>query len=135
MTTRRATRVALLALSALVATACGQPGRPIAPRSREAAAPAAPATVRVTNHNWATAVVYASIDGRLVRLGEVETGAASAWVLPASAHAASQVALVAALIGSDRSYTTGPLLLGSGGTVRLTLENSLGLSSFTVDDQ
>ena len=126
-------RSALLAL--LLLTACADTsGRPIATAGAEEPAPApAAGSVRVTNHNWSLVVVYVLLDGRSMRLGQVETGQTMTLALPSAAHAAGSVELLADPFASEAAYRTGPLLIEPGALVQLVVENELALSHVRVE--
>jgi hypothetical protein len=122
---------------ALLASACTESGRPIErtiPEETEPGVVRAPETrLRVTNHNWSLIVVYALVDARSVRLGQVETGRTLALALPASAHVSAEVELVADVFASGAEYRTGPLLIEPGALIELVVENELALSHVRVE--
>lgn len=122
------------AVLGLVLFACADTGgRPVASPGTEEPSPAeAPVRVRVTNQNWSRMAVYAIVDGTRVRLGEVETGASLAMVMPPAATRAGEVELLADPLASDDVFLTGPLLIGPGDVVELVIENNLPLSHVRV---
>jgi hypothetical protein len=123
------------ALAALLLTACPDSGsRPIEQNIPAEPEPVASVTVRVANHNWSTVVVYLILDGNRQRLGQVETGIDATFTLPRRAALRSDLALVAELIGSDAEFDTGPILVGPGARVVLTIENHMPLSYFHVSN-
>jgi hypothetical protein len=136
--TAMVTRTFAALAAALLLTACADTrGRPVATRGMEEPEPepaaASAGSVLVTNHNRSLVIVRALIDGNNVRLGQVETGQSLTLTLPAGAHGATEVELVADPLASDEIYRTGPLLFAPGARIVLVVENQLALSHARVE--
>jgi len=126
-------RPALLA-ALLLLTACADTGgRPIATSREEPGPPPPASSVRATNHNWSLVIVYVLLDGRSVRLGQVETGRTLTFTLPASVQTATEVELLADPFTSNLEYRTGPLLIEPGAQIELVVENDLALSHASLE--
>jgi hypothetical protein len=92
-----------------------------------------PVEVRVQNRSWADAAIYLVSNGLVQRIGLAPAvGTTTLWVPARLLQPSSDVRLVSAPIGSNRSHATEPLLVRPGQMVELTLDNALGLSSWGV---
>lgn len=90
------------------------------------------ATVEVANHHWQDINVYAVHGAMRVRLGTVTSMRTTEFRLPAVAGMMGRIQLVAAPIGSMRSYVTEPIMLREGDRIEWSVENPLTLSSHRV---
>ncbi len=118
----------VLALAAMVFAGCARNRQPEAPVPMTT-----PVTVEVQNNNWNTVVVYAIAHGVSQRLGEVNTGRTQSLTTPAGVDPTSgDFKIVIDPIGSRFTFATGNLMVSPGGTVSLTVENDLNLSSWTI---
>ena len=96
----------------------------------------AESTIRVQNQNWSDVVVYAVRSGRKHRLGMVTSMSSARFRLPRGlALGAGDLRLVADPIGSNRSFTSEPIHLGTGQEVALSLQNHLPMSTVSVWDR
>ena len=129
---RHITFLATLLVAPLAPVGCAEGGRPIGGRQPEEAEPVLAPVVRVTNFNWSRVAVHALVDGRTVRLGEVETGHTEMFSLPAAARAIGELELLADLLASDQEYQTGRITVLPGTVIELRIENNLRLSYYTV---
>jgi hypothetical protein len=92
-----------------------------------------PVTVAVTNHNWQEIVVYAIVGSSRQRLGTVPAVKQATFQLPTGLMAfPGTVNLLLDPIGSRSTFRTGAIAVGSGQQIRLTVENQLTLSNWTV---
>ena len=128
--TAKNTRGTLAALAAAtLLTACGT-ARYEAPPSN---AYDRSVQVEVTNNNWMDMTVYAMRGSMRVRLGTVTTGSVERFDLPRSVNVQSgELRLVADPIGSQREYSSHPIVVEPGARITWSLENHLALSSFSV---
>jgi hypothetical protein len=92
-----------------------------------------PVAVRVENRSWSDATIYLVSNGLVQRIG-IATAVATTtlWVPAQLLGQSSDVRLVTAPIGSNRSDATEPLLIRPGQLVELTLDNNLGLTGWGV---
>jgi osmotically-inducible protein OsmY len=124
--------VVMVALVVLVSCA-ESPGRPIPVREPVPTSdPETAVTVRVSNNNWATVLVYAVNLGESYRLGSVQTGMTATFSLSKRFLDAGDLELSIRPIGSPTAYGTGRILFAPGESIELTVENTLELSSFVV---
>ena len=110
-------------------------------RSRPSGRVTAPATtvdtgtvmLEVENHNWSDVDLYVLHDGRTNRLGMVT--AAKDALIPVPVAFQGEIGvfqLVARRIGGTDSYTSEPISVRTGNTVRFTIESKLTRSSVGV---
>jgi hypothetical protein len=92
-----------------------------------------PVEVRVENRSWADAAIYLASNGLVHRIGlATAVGTTTLWVPARLLGQSSDVRIISALIGSNRSHATDALLVRPGQLVQLTLDNGMGLSSWGV---
>ena len=92
-----------------------------------------PVTVAVTNHNWQEIVVYAIVGSSRQRLGTVPAVKHATFQLPTGLMAfPGTVNLLLDPIGSRSTFRTGAIAVGSGQQIRLTVENQITLTNWTV---
>ncbi|HEV2132441.1 MAG TPA: hypothetical protein VGR27_15100 [Longimicrobiaceae bacterium] len=107
-----------------------------APKKSQRAAPhlqRAETTVRVTNNNWATVVVYLVRSGPPTRLGTVTSMRTEVLRVPRSAMPSTgSVQLMVDPIGSRHTYTSPVIQVGPGQQIEFNIENQLSISSISV---
>jgi hypothetical protein len=92
-----------------------------------------PVELRVENRSWSDAAIYLMANGLMQRIGlATAVGTTTLWVPARLLGESSDIRIVSAPIGSNRSHSTEPLLVRPGQLVQLTLENNIGLSSWGV---
>jgi hypothetical protein len=92
-----------------------------------------PIEVRVENRSWSDAAIYLVSNGVVQRIGlATAAGTTTLWVPARLLGPSSDIRIVSAPIGSNRSNATDPLLVRPGQLVQLTLENHIGVSSWGV---
>jgi len=90
-------------------------------------------TIRVENRNWSDVVVYAVRSGRRHRLGMVTSMSSARFRLPRGmAMGSGDLQLVADPIGSSRGFTSGPIHIGAGQEIALSVQNHLPMSTVSV---
>jgi len=88
----------------------------------------------VENDNWLDAHLYLVRDGMLTSLGFMTGPGAERFTLPPMATmAGADVQILVLPIGGTESYLTPALVINPGDQVRLTVQNSLSLSTVTVE--
>ena len=125
-------RTLLALLLAVATTACGERATAQRDRPGDVTLRFEPVTVHAVNYNRSAVGVWATLDGRTRRLGEVESGGTALWMLPDPAHGADEVDLTLEPVGSDDVYRIGPALVSSGETIEVTVESRIELSTVTV---
>lgn len=88
--------------------------------------------VRVDNSNWNDIDVYAVAHGMVQRLGTITSMNAASFTISA-AVATPDLQLLVVPIGGSQNYLTNVLAVTPGQTVKLHVENSLDLTSYTID--
>jgi hypothetical protein len=92
-----------------------------------------PVTLEVENHNWSDINIYVLHDGRRDRLTTVTAAKDVSMALPAQFQGETGVfRLTIYRIGGRDSYTTDPISIRTGNTVRLTVESDLQRTSVGV---
>lgn len=118
-----------MAAAALLATGCAHSGERPASNDNDADR----TTIRVSNNNWSDMTIYLVRQGTRQRLGTVTSQSVGIFRVPTyMVESASDVRLVADPIGSTRTYSSSPILLGPGQQMEWRLENAINLSSFWV---
>jgi len=98
-----------------------------------AAADTVPVVIEIENHNWSDINVYVIHDGKKNRLTTVTATKDLSLKLPAQYQGETGTfRLVVYRIGGRDSYTTDPISIRTGNTVRLTVESKLAHSSVGV---
>lgn len=88
--------------------------------------------LRVENNNWSDMRIYLLRSGVPIRIGFVSALSERAIALPRWVRSVGEVQIQARPIASRLTYTTEPILIGTGREVRLTLEEHLPLSAWSV---
>ena len=88
-------------------------------------APSDGVLVSVENNNWQEVAVYAERAGSRTRLGTVQTGKKTAFMLPADYVFTSDFRIMVDPIGGTRQYVSQKLLVNRGDVVDVRVENSL----------
>jgi hypothetical protein len=92
-----------------------------------------PVEVRVENRSWSDAAIYLMSNGLVQRIGlATAAGTTTLWVPARLLSPSSDIRILSAPIGSNRSHATDALLVRPGQLIELTLDNGLGLSSWGV---
>ncbi len=135
MSSRTKPRMLLLAVIAVLGTtacasAAGQAGsseqsRPV-PRAK-------PVLLTVTNQNFADVDVYAFIGDTPERLTMVRSMNTVRIPLPLNATVNGNVQLVVDPIGGFNNFTTDPITVNPGETIKLTVAPALTMSNWVVD--
>jgi hypothetical protein len=87
----------------------------------------------VENHNYLDMHVYAMRDGIYRSLGVVTGLSEAEFSIPQfMTRAGTDFEILADPIGSNLSYLTGPIFLGSANEINLSIQGALEFSSFTV---
>src|SRR3954467_1625158 len=80
----------------------------------------------IQNKNWMDVAVYLVRDGSRTRLGTVMSMASSEFKIPdAYVLGVSEINVQADPIGSNRTFTSGPIQVYPGARVELTVENAI----------
>ncbi|MEJ2217754.1 MAG: hypothetical protein P8099_14185 [Gemmatimonadota bacterium] len=125
----------LAVLAVVGATACasarGQagPAGPSPNRTRQQK----PVLLTVTNQNFADVDVYAYVGDTRERLTMVRSMNTVRLPLPVNAIIDGNVQLVVDPIGGLNPFTTDPIVVNPGETIRLTVAQALPMSNWTVD--
>lgn len=132
---RRSGILVLAALAMLGVTACASGG---VQAGRDTPSPKVvpaqkPVSLAVTNQNFADVDVYANVDGTPQRLAMVRSMNTVRVKLPFNTTVNGQVQLVVDPIGGFDNFTTEPITVNPGETIKLTVAQSLSLSNWTVD--
>lgn len=89
--------------------------------------------VQVTNNNWSDMTIYAYRGGSRVRLGRVTSFGSEVFTLPKTVLASgSGFQLFAQPFASKGGFSTDVMSVFPGQTIRLKLENNLGVSTYSV---
>jgi hypothetical protein len=92
-----------------------------------------PVRLQVDNRNWNDIVIYAVVNGSRTRLGDVGASRSTMMTLPKALMPRSGLLeLVLDPLGSRSTFRTGGILVNSGNLVRLTIENELRLTTWSV---
>ncbi len=128
----RIRHAAVLPLALLLsAGACAPIGRKAAPGALQLQRPET--TVRVTNNNWATVVVYLVGSGAPARLGMVTSMRTEVLRVPRSLVSnPGSVRLMVDPVGSRHTYTSPVIQVGPGQQIEFNIENHLAISSIAV---
>lgn len=121
---------AVLGMSAC-ATAAGSAGNDTA--ALKAAAMKKQISLRVTNDNFADVDVYAYVQGTTERLTFVRSMNTEQVVVPGNALIDGQVQLVINPVGGLSSFTTDPIVVNPGETIKLTVAAALPMTNWTID--
>ncbi len=85
--------------------------------------------VRVVNHNWHDMLIYAAVNGRLIRLGTVTSLSSETLKIPRwLVGFAANLEFVARGIGSRSETYSTSIQVSPGDMLEFRLENSIGLS-------
>jgi len=121
-----------LAATAMTVTGCARTP-PVTGLAPEAASSTEPVVLEVENHNWSDINIYVVHDGRRNRLTTVTATKDVALQIPPAYQGETGIfRLVVHRIGGRDSYTSEPISIRTGYTVRLTVESDLARSSVGV---
>ncbi len=127
--------MALVLSGVVLAGACATGRAAAAPEDQPdaLAAPASPAVVHISNENWQDIDVFVVRPGAKQRLGMVTSMGAMVFKLSSEMLAGtSGVRLLISPIGGGGEYITPEIPLIEGQTLDLEVENSIGMSSYSV---
>lgn len=120
---------ALLLLAALSVGGCASGfggGAPLPEQRQEA-------LLKVKNYNWSDVTIYAVRSGVQFRIGTVPSMGEKVFPLSATlTSGTSDFQLFARPLASGYGFISEPILLSSGQSIDLTLENNINLSSYAV---
>lgn len=125
----------LAVLTVLGATACASAGGQVgtAGPSPDRAPQQQPVLLTVTNQNFADVDVYAYVGDTPERLTMVRSMNTVRLALPVDAIVDGNVQLMVDPIGGLSNFTTDPIVVNPGETIRLTVAPALPMSNWTVD--
>ncbi len=129
MKTSRAAVVPLALLLSIGACApTGRKGAKAAPQLQRAET-----TVRITNNNWATVVVYLVRSGTPSRIGTVTSMRTEVLRIPRSLMPSTgSISLMVDPIGSRHTYISPVVQVAPGQQIEFNIENHLPISSISV---
>ena len=128
--TMGAALLAFIAVSAATISGCASPS---ARAGSAASLKLTPAIVRVINHNWHDARVYAIRGGAKHRLGVVHSASSGTFSVPEYLYKLTgHIALRVELIGSSETHTSLPIPCGPGDLIEWRIRRVLKYTSAMV---